>query len=78
MFLGWLFGEAFLRVEGVGAEGLVMEFLDFVFLLVPGPWGCLFRAGGNPFVRYKQLCCRFWLFCFYFVFVFVVGLPFFS
>ena len=36
---------ASLRVEGVGAEGLALQFLGFALLLDPGGRGCLFRAG---------------------------------
>ena len=67
---------ASLRVEGVGAEGLPLQFLGFALLLDPGGRGCLFRAGallvrskkvcvgGKPFAWLKQLCLRFWLSCF--------------
>ena len=59
-FLGWLFGEASLRVEGVGAEGLALQFLGFALLLLlllldAGGRGCLFRACAL-LVQSKKVC----------------------
>ena len=59
LFLGWLFWGASLRVEGVGAEGLALQFQDFALPLVPGGRGCLFRAGAR-LVQSKKVCSRGW------------------
>ena len=49
---------ASLRVEGVGAEGLALQFLGFALLLLlldAGGRGCLFRAGAL-LVQSKKVC----------------------
>ena len=46
---------ASLRVEGVGAEGLALQFLGFTLLLDPWGRGCLFWAGAL-LVHSKNVC----------------------
>ena len=92
LFLGWLFGWASLRVEGIGAEGLALQFLGFALLLVPGGGGCLFRAGAL-LAQPKKVCVGetllfgsnnyllgfgYLVSSLVFVLVFVLGVPFFN